>query len=487
TTTIYIPGIWTMPEDVTVDAGGTSIRVPLQDARCRWGLGGLVKEYNVRHDWQPIPDPVSISDMFADVFFGMIGLTPGIDIETEGDFPEFAPEVRWEWATPAEALQELCDLGGLVIWPEVVSSVPADLEAGRFRIMPLSTVKALPGLEANYRAARSSSPPNLVPGKIIIVGDRTVNQITTQELEPVGEELDGTIKPLVELSYGPELLSAETILPGYTWGKELVGADFANIKQANPQEAELAKKCAFRWWRLTPPWDLTDPDLILSRIVDSAYDEEGNLRPRKPYLTGMWCEKKDGVYRNVFHSEDPNNHIPVEPTIDGFLVKLPEPLFFGMFDTGDPTFPHDVAEPGAFALTFAYELPPDPASYYQYVHNVAGGTTDDEKYVRVPGLCLQQIEGEDQNADDLDAIAEQLAEAEAATYESSTPEGYTYVGIYMINPDGATRRVQYRVGTADAGTDVEKNFERLVGGRLPLQTKKYLMELARARKDLPVP
>jgi len=491
TTTIYVPGVWTYPEDATTDERGVRIRVPLQDSRCRWGFGGLVKEYNVRHDWQPVPVRVTISDMLADVFYQLLMGTPATDVEAEGDIPDFAPEIRWEWATPAEAIQELCDKAGLIVWPETFESEPGDLTQGRFVIMPLSTSKSLPA-GASVRASRSSSAPNLVPKTIKIVGDRTINQITTYELEPVGAEADGTIKPLADLSYGPGHLTSPTGELGVdqTWGQELL-TGFANVKALDSEaEAALAEKWALRVYRLTLPEGCTDPSLILNHIVDTETDENGNYRKRRPYVTGAWCEEKDGAYSNRYSAI---GDVPADPTVDGVLIKFEKPIYYGFFASTDPLVPHDITPPLGFAFTFAYESAPDDSGYYEYEYDPPNPTTDDVQIVRVPGLRLERKYNattelyEDQNHDELDEIALELALAEAAKYADTTPAGYSYVGIVQVEPDGATRRIQFRASVDGAGTETEKNFERLVGGRLPLAAKTYLMDLARGRKDLQVP
>ncbi|HUW30713.1 MAG TPA: hypothetical protein VM223_03810, partial [Planctomycetota bacterium] len=339
-------------------------------------------------------------------------------------------------------------------------------------------------------ASRSSSAPNLVPKTIRIVGDRTINQITSTALEAVGEETDGSIAPLEDLTYGPSLLATDTVLSGWTWGRELL-VGFANI--ANEQQQALAKKCAFRWWRLTLPEACMDPGLILNHLVDTMIDEEGNYRKRRPYLTGAWGEEKDGAYHTNYHAGSPYGQIPVEPTIDGLLIKTDRPLFFGIFESADPQVPHDIAAPGGLSLTFAFESAPDEFGYYEYDYEPSNPTTDDVQIVRVPGLRLERKYNattklyEDENLDALDEIALELALAEAAKYADTTPAGYSYVGIVQVEPDGATRRIQFRMSVDGAGTETEKNFERLVGGRLPLAAKTYLMDLARGRKDLQVP
>ncbi len=139
-------------------------------------------------------------------------------------------------------------------------------------------------------------PPDR-PDSLKLVGGPTRYQ-TQFILEAVGEDADGSIVPIDDLSYTPEA----------GWGAELIG-QYYNVGAGSDQPSvnrELARKTVFRWYRIrcTPDGEFTIPGYngttveelwqllpIETHGVGIYTDDDGVERPVPLSLEGQWWDR----------------------------------------------------------------------------------------------------------------------------------------------------------------------------------------------------
>lgn len=141
------------------------------------------------------PDTIRTPRWLADQLLQAMG-EQGYDISVLSDDINSGPlpEVLWDYDLPAPALQELCDrLGCRVVINPLLPGNPV-------RIVQLGIGLELPP-DYIERISNVVDPPE-IPESIMVVGNRTRYQVDLL-LIPVGLDVDGTIKPIWELSYAP--------------------------------------------------------------------------------------------------------------------------------------------------------------------------------------------------------------------------------------------------------------------------------------------
>lgn len=175
------------------------------------------------------------------------------------------PEVNWDHDNPAQALHDLADrLGCRIVLglDDIVRVVQTGLGAD----LPTNGVE---------RESDVLDPPE-IPDSIQVVGGKSRFQVDFI-LEPVGLDVDGTIKPIDELSYAPDdgwggILDldrdvgfqeipgweTEDIIPPLT--PPIIARTFQIgqfAQQVNPRF--LARQTVFRWYRIQDDASADDP------------------------------------------------------------------------------------------------------------------------------------------------------------------------------------------------------------------------------------
>lgn len=161
------------------------------------------------------------------------------------------PEINWDMADAANALQELCERYGCraIYRPRTDNVVIVKIGDGQ----ELDVSGKIP-FESNSLVF---DPPEK-PGKIVLVMGPTSVQADLP-LYPVGVEVDGRILPINRLSYSPEVLPSESgidmssgtyiDLAKGLWDRAGVG--FYGVSQ--PYLRRLAEQCIYRMYRIHPP------------------------------------------------------------------------------------------------------------------------------------------------------------------------------------------------------------------------------------------
>lgn len=229
----------------TFDATGQLWNVKIWDFRWRWRYDkSITGRYNVRLPDGPVDrlDPLtekSLSQLMDLCLFKM-KLPNGVKII--GKIPKIYPEVIWNHANPARELQRLCEMSGHRIVAQFDGSITLVPLGKDERGVTATMPKGFP-----VRAEQASYDPPEAPEKYIYVCGSTKYQYTLP-LEAVGDDIDGLIKPIDDLSYKPR---------GKEWGEcdLLYFQDVELVRDMSkwynlPNPRQLAAASVFRKYRI---------------------------------------------------------------------------------------------------------------------------------------------------------------------------------------------------------------------------------------------
>jgi hypothetical protein len=200
------------------------------------------------------------------------------------------PYVNWEsGANAAAELQKLCADLNCVIVPALDGSV---------KIAALGVGATFPA--GQYESTGQRVSPINKPKELKLVGNPIQCQIDFT-LRPVGEDLDGTIKPINDLSYKPVPESGAAI--------DWTSIDLKKFHSINDPKAKMkARRTVFRWFQIENPVHVTDAGSGFSAAMPlpSAVKEQwlpliseqneftvvdGSDRPREAMVFGRWHSK----------------------------------------------------------------------------------------------------------------------------------------------------------------------------------------------------
>jgi hypothetical protein len=276
------------------DGSGMVYQFAIFDRRWKWAFGAVSGWYNVhKPDFSLWPATEKTPQELATLLLDAIGET-GYDVS---QMPNDArPEVEWDGGRPMDYLAQLCDLLGC----RVVLGLD-----GNVRIYPVGVGQTLPGGAVMEQSA--TIDPAEIPDKIAILCGHTRYQCDF-ELEAVGKDTDGKIKPIAQLSYAPAAGWFSADIP-----------KFNCITAANARE--LARETVLRWYRIKVPFDLpgfTDKDSpgeqilnlkqilpIEDSLVTTYTDTNGVKQSRPATVHGVFITKLKGPITNSDPTETP--------------------------------------------------------------------------------------------------------------------------------------------------------------------------------------
>jgi hypothetical protein len=438
----------------TFDAeGGRHLTCTIYDRRWTWQWGAVNGIYN-ELDFNGIAKQEKTLEQLIDLIMTAVG-----EINYNAlSIPVVYPEVKWEYENPGQALNDLCDKYQLCVGFE-------PFDGGTIVICPLNYVRDFP--TTDFMNTENSLTGDILPEKIILVGGREQVQETFKDLIPVGEDLDGSVKPINQLSYAPADATpdpADEEWPYKAWGQAMVEC-FANLD--TEEKKKLAEKCIFKWYSIdfykTHEDPVTheqvldyDPELILPLLSEISDLEvvEGKTDHMKPYVIaettewdgtqfktvalgkieeGYTIDKKIGVVK--FNDPRAKAQTPLGPTSGGFTHALVYMVAAYEFKNGD-------------ADDFLYyEQPITNGTELPAIHKESSMTPWRKKDPDTGELILT-------NATDLDAFATQAMAQLLAQYIPQTPSVRTYPGVYQIGAWGEMRAVNIKI-SADSGAETE--------------------------------
>jgi len=312
------------------DDRGLIWQVKAWDFRWKWrnGLdtnteaygGMLTGRYNIRLPDGPIDrlDPLTekpLVDLMWKCLYKM-SFPNFKGVKILGTVPRIFPEVYWNYSNPATELLKLCDMVGYRIVPQFDGSV---------WLVPQSkgndgvTTATMPTGWPVYQDQITVDPPE-VPDNLVFVAGSSRFQFTLP-LEAVGDDVDGLVKPITDLSFKPT---------GDEWKKgDLI--NFTHIpliqdmsKWYNlPNPRELAKASVYRKYRIR----------VLKGDGSPFVGEYGGMgrrvKSKAIYIPGCPCIVKD--VRQIL----PLGSELLEPvkTKEGWLTTTPV-IIWGQFARG---------------------------------------------------------------------------------------------------------------------------------------------------------
>jgi hypothetical protein len=236
---------------LNVTPAGIFWRLRILDRRWKWRFGRAYGHFNI--PLPPVPGQAATyiremtPQLLATSLFGQMGEL-GYDISRMPN--DQRPEVHWDGENPAQLLEQLCDDLGCVIC--------YDPFADKVTIWPIGQgAQQLPPGPTSGRTVTDFLPAK--PKRIIAESAPTLFQAVFKT-EAVGEDVDGTHKPIDQLSYAPKNGKWKWVNP---WGdfEEITGTTQIN-DGPTIQIRDLARRSVFRQYRITglfSPSDQSNP------------------------------------------------------------------------------------------------------------------------------------------------------------------------------------------------------------------------------------
>ena len=382
------------------------------------------------------------------------------------------PEMDWDYTNPAEALAQLCDKLGCMV------ALGLD---DRVYIVRKNRGEPLPSLNPIEGSAMLDPPDP--PGKVVIVCGRTRYQ-RDFELEAVGLDVDGSIRPIDELSYTPLVGGVQT-WKGYA---DLVG--FTGL----PREgcSSYAQRSVYRWYRVKVPFWLPgttgqsaqveslDRILPLENEQIETWEYEGKMQARPYWVYGEFDEgrtsgeplvspaepkidnKPEGLYQKG-HSLD----------VERGIVKFGEQVYITEGLEGlRPRLDAAVAVPAKIHIRVAVNLRDKETGGWEReeversppVSSPAPGL---KQYILHEDVVREVYERHGpgpmtvvNNIKEVKKQADHYLDAAMIVYQPKHSASISYPGLLPIVPDGAIHQVTWVVaGNGQATTRASRNRE----------------------------
>jgi hypothetical protein len=279
--------------EVSPDGYTSSLRI--YDRRWRWQFGYISGWYNVRRI-------VKGNDIQVDreqsprrlAKFCLEAMGENLEDGWVADLPDFArPQIDWDYDNPAQQLATLVEKFGCRVTLRTDNKIYL-VKAGKG-----NADKEAPVNETTLRVSAGVSA-HIKPGRIVVVGDRAQTEVDLP-LEAVGEDTDGSIKRIDDLSYAPP----------NGWGDDSDIEAWASILGAtgNFVAHAAARKSVYKWYRIKEPililqtvdnggltFVVRRRDIlpILDHRVAMIQDVGEGYRPAPALVYGVWTNDLTG-------------------------------------------------------------------------------------------------------------------------------------------------------------------------------------------------
>jgi hypothetical protein len=395
----------------------------------------------------------------------------------------FFPEVNWEHDNAAQALHELLNMFDLRVCPRWDGGVSIErLGYGR---------------ELGDRDLIESQGQELDP----IEKPESVHFVTQPvrfnvdfELEPVGEDVDGKIYPIEELSYYSD--SMEDSDPGAGFDNTMPEQD----DDYNYTLAALAEKCIFKWWRIKLPSTKGGPPNEAIKKFKENWGEIKYIEQFLPLLGVQAATGIDAVEKKSFTkppivfgkflddgdlgslSTESDKKIPWSNLDD---VKINDPNDYKHVVTFSPmsldaergiVMFQDVITSQRSDSDAKFERPKLWLRCGCYIKDVT--TCTPVRYIsqkkvepRSPAKVLTIMVNEaspyygatdsgDNNIKDVEKIIRNYDAEIREQFRPITSEAATYIGLLAYGIDGAIREVGWSVNESGSTTHVQRNSDK---------------------------
>lgn len=432
------------------DESGTEWTINILDRRWKWAFGHVSGKYNTKKaDGEIDKDTEKTPQELAKLLLEAMGETRP-DVSALPSKPR--PEVQWDFDNPAAQLAELCD--------SLSCRVVLGLD-DRVKIHELGKGARLP--TGGVSAGGAGFDTSAIPSSLMIVG-APIRFQSKWLLEAVGEDTDGSIKLLDDLSYKP---ADGFICEGMT------NVDDTYLKDGVEAEAyELAAKSVYRWYRVkeqaagggfTPPGYDGKPKITKLKqivwgdgLIGTVDDPDGRKVPKPAEVSAEWYTYSD----DDFTSE------PGAPFRAAFSFDSDK----GIVRFANPVYILDASASNAAAaevyLTISYTLLDEGGTPIRFTRERK--IPEGKKANTKPRIILhEEIERTvKQNYSDVTTKSGapvdnlQRVNKEADHYIDAVLKEYTtdqsltqeYAGLVFLAPDGLTTQVSWRMGNGQPAT-----------------------------------
>lgn len=432
-------------------------RLTIFDRRWKWKYGWICGHYNIRKPNGTIDHETEQSPRdLAKLCFEAMGET---DYNLENLPDDTRPEVNWDYDNPAKELADLCDSLGCRVVLHLDNSVSIE-RAGVGKALPDNNSRMDLGfsIDAGQR-----------PSSILFVAGPTRWQ-TRFELEPVGLQPDGQIKPLDDLSYKPAA----------GWSRSFPPLFIDVLREHGTAAQQCAQQSVYRWYRIKgtapydelKPWQFAELDIevtelrqvlpLQQELIDSYVDPSKVTRPAPAILRGTFV-KPDALQAQTNVADRTRYHGSFSVQSDTGIVEIADPLVRIDNSTILPALltlecVHGIRDPDTRQLvrhTKEQDLPGDNAPTEPELLTV------DEAYRSlIQRYDDQGNPGEIQTNDtDLEKLVSQMLKEKLAEYQQPQAYDISYAGFLDIEPDGAIQQVTWTFGESGALTRACLNNE----------------------------
>lgn len=460
-------------------SAGYTVSVRIFDRRWRWAFGSISGVYNRLDDAEVmIEDSERSPQQLAAMLLTAMGET-SFDVSQLPN--DTRPHVEWIDENPARALADLCDsLGCRIVLG--IDNIVRLCRVGVGAMLPINEFV----LSENYAV----DPPER-PDSLLVVGSPTRYQLDFY-LEAVGEDVDGSIVPIDELSY----------MPDGGWSK----ASLFTMANVAGQARALARKTVYRWYRIHSLAHESDqipgmPEILDVRQclpIEDVQVAAGTANGRSQSLPAMiW-----GSYRKSYAAKENWPDATPNPGESRYTRPFTIDRERGIVQFGELmirwTAPTEPAEPADLVIRCACPVR-DHATWasarYEKTLSYGAQWGTGPRVLRRPELVRTVMpiwEADDWTARSietndvsLDQEAIYYLQAADLEYQVSQPQDLTYAGFLPINPDGAIQQVGWTFGPAGgrspATTRASRNAE--YSAIVPSYKERRQQDLLRAMRD----
>lgn len=442
--------------------GDQVIRFELLDQRWRWRLGRISGQYNLRTD---DPSQIVSGTQKSPRELAQLCLSAmGVRHADLSQMPNNArPFVDWDIINPASALASLAETVGCVV---VLKT------NGRVAIEPVARGKPLP-LNRFLLQGRSSYDPPELPLGIELVAGPTKYQFDF-DLEAVGEDIDGEIKPIDKLSYKPER------------GWEHEGPWTDNVDR---RSRELSQQCLFKMYRIKLPdylpgvsqkhgnrlKSLNEVLPLLAHQIDDDLLPDQSRKRRRPWVYGKYDRGEPTAKRHT--TQPPSRDLTKHPeqryersfTVDTRrgIVRFAEPVFQYVDQSGQLH-----RKPAQLRLRAAVHWRRYQTRALEHWSMLRGrkSARDNPLVIHRNDIALQvKLDEKTFRVHDNQAEVAQQArfylDQALAQMRPQPISSAQYAGLQPIEPDGAIRQVSWHIetdGRLAAKTTASLNSEQLL-------------------------
>jgi hypothetical protein len=455
----------------------------LYDRRWKWQFGSIDGRYNERDNSNRVKAETKLKthDMATRLLDAMGEKNYDLGDLPDPDDEEQLPTVNWEAENPAKALADLCDVFNCrVIFQPI---------ANRVKIMFAGSGAALPTNSFTEYVPGLTKP--IKPRSMEFVGG-PLTFVTAVRLDAVGEDIDGSIVPIDDLSYTPVGGWGKACVPNFA--AVVLPAKWAAIGKKQSDVVALAQKCVFRYYRASvgtlngvkfetpglaaalPGFELKEgwQIVLLESIFGTRRDENRTLYNDPPRVYGVHVAGY-GTSTNSLSSEEVKGGFTVDQSrglviFNRYIMKYN--LGTTPLTTGSHGYTIQPGERGPGDIAIVTSVNFRDFNTKQVIRfrrpRLIEQTRDTQaKIIRRDDIIFSSAayiypetwtwSNNENNGDEVIAAADAIMD-QADDFDRMLPESYAYPRIVDIDPDGAISQITWAVGGA-CSTRASRNGE----------------------------